>query len=349
MLSGGHAVGAIFYSTDSGLNWNNTGFGGVFTSAEISDDNSIMVLPSPGGGIWISRNSGQNWEACFNVPSYKVAINNNASIIYTGVIGDFIYKSTDFGQTWNPILNSGQRNWSSISCSSDGSKIVASVTSGYLYISNDYGETWNEHSEFVQQQWSSIVCSNNGILILASIGWAGTGGIYSSFDGGESFQIESNAGGRVWQSMAFNPDGKKVIAGSVGSVYIGVLTITEPTINTNSLSNIQISSALSGGNITYDGGSAVTVRGVCWNTTGSPTIADSKTTDGTGTGTFTSSITGLTQSTIYYVRAYATNSAGTAYGDEKMFTTIPTLPEWGLIVFGSLIAFFAVRKIIKMV
>jgi hypothetical protein len=71
------------------------------------------------------------------------------------------------------------------------------------------------------------------------------------------------------------------------------------------------------------GETSVTARGVCWNTTGSPTIADSKTVDGSGTGSFTSSLTGLTQNTTYYVRAYATNSGGTAYGVEVNFKTLP--------------------------
>lgn len=79
--------------------------------------------------------------------------------------------------------------------------------------------------------------------------------------------------------------------------------------------------AISGGNVYDDGGGTVTARGVCWNTTGNPTTADSKTTDGTGTGIFYSQMTGLSQDTPYYVRAYATNEAGTAYGNPMTFRT----------------------------
>ncbi|MEX2370465.1 MAG: hypothetical protein WD578_05610, partial [Bacteroidales bacterium] len=78
--------------------------------------------------------------------------------------------------------------------------------------------------------------------------------------------------------------------------------------------------AESGGDISDDGGATVTERGVCWSTNQNPTTADNKTSDGTGTGSFTSSITGLTSNTTYYVRAYATNSAGTAYGYEINYT-----------------------------
>jgi uncharacterized protein (TIGR02145 family) len=100
---------------------------------------------------------------------------------------------------------------------------------------------------------------------------------------------------------------------------------TIPTLTTTTQTNVTITSATSGGVITKDGGEAVTARGVCWGTAANPTVSGSKTTDGTGTGTFTSSITGLTANTLYYVRAYATNSVGTAYGNEITFTTSPVL------------------------
>jgi hypothetical protein len=94
-----------------------------------------------------------------------------------------------------------------------------------------------------------------------------------------------------------------------------------PTVTTTNISAITNSSASSGGNVTSDGGSAVTARGVCWSTSTNPTIANSKTENGTGTGSFTSSLTSLSLSTTYYVRAYATNAAGTSYGGQVSFQT----------------------------
>ncbi|MDP3445037.1 MAG: FISUMP domain-containing protein, partial [Ignavibacteria bacterium] len=94
---------------------------------------------------------------------------------------------------------------------------------------------------------------------------------------------------------------------------------TTPTINTNVTKNVTTISAISGGNIASDGGANVTARGICWNTSSNPTVANSKTDDGTGIGSFTSNITGLTENTIYYLRAYATNSVGTVYGRETSF------------------------------
>ena len=96
----------------------------------------------------------------------------------------------------------------------------------------------------------------------------------------------------------------------------------EPTVlKTDSATSITDTTATSGGNITNNGGSAVTAYGVCWSTDTAPTTDDSSTSDGTGAGTYTSSLTGLTASTKYYLRAYATNAVGTSYGATKEFTT----------------------------
>lgn len=112
---------------------------------------------------------------------------------------------------------------------------------------------------------------------------------------------------------------------SEGTVYGNEITFTTllelPTITTDNISDTTQTTATSGGNVTSDGGASVTERGVCWSTNPDPTLSDNYTTDGTGTGTFVSSITGLTENTIYYVRAYATNSVGTTYGNEMTFTT----------------------------
>jgi uncharacterized protein (TIGR02145 family) len=103
-------------------------------------------------------------------------------------------------------------------------------------------------------------------------------------------------------------------------------TAPVPVLTTSEVTNITSSTASSGGIVISDGGSTITARGVCWSTGTTPTIADSKTTDGSGTGTFLSSLTGLTggiNGTMYYVRAYATTNVGTGYGSAMSFTTKP--------------------------
>ena len=88
---------------------------------------------------------------------------------------------------------------------------------------------------------------------------------------------------------------------------------------TTSVSGIMPTGAVSGGNITSDGGSPVLEKGVCWSTLPNPTYADNKTSDGGGNGIFTSNITGLTPNTQYYLRAYARNLNGIGYGNEVNF------------------------------
>ncbi len=97
-----------------------------------------------------------------------------------------------------------------------------------------------------------------------------------------------------------------------------------PIISTSAISGITSSTASSGGSISSDGGATITARGVCYSVTNqTPTTADNKTTDGTGTGNFISNLTNLTANSIYYVRAYTTNSVGTSYGSVMNFTTSP--------------------------
>lgn len=116
---------------------------------------------------------------------------------------------------------------------------------------------------------------------------------------------------------------------SAGTAYGNEISFTTqaataiPTVTTTAITIITQTTAQSGGNITADGGASITARGICWSATTGPTTANSKTTEGTGVGSFTSFLTGMAANTIYYVRAYATNSAGTAYGAEIIFTTQP--------------------------
>jgi hypothetical protein len=116
---------------------------------------------------------------------------------------------------------------------------------------------------------------------------------------------------------------------SLGTVYSGDMSFVTPnfaTLNTIIISAITANSATSGGNIITDGGAPVNARGVCWNTTGNPTIADNKSSDGSGTGSYVSLLIGLLPNTTYYLRSYATNSLGTSYGNQITFLTLATLP-----------------------
>ena len=113
---------------------------------------------------------------------------------------------------------------------------------------------------------------------------------------------------------------------------------TLPVINTTTISSITQTTAMSGGTIITDGAASVTARGVCWGTAQNPTIVDNITSDGTGVGEFISDISGLIGNTTYYVRAYSTNSIGTAYGNQVSFTTSPLMPTLTTLLVSSITA-----------
>ena len=155
-------------------------------------------------------------------------------------------------------------------------------------------------------------------------------GNYNNFGNYASFwSATENSSTNAWQRyLDYNNAG--VRRGYNGKEYgysvrcvrdEGSSSQTVPTVTTNSVTSISTTTATCGGNVTSDGGATITARGVCWSTSNNPTVSGSHTTNGSGTGSFTSSVTGLTPNTTYYVRAYATNSAGTAYGSEVSFTT----------------------------
>jgi uncharacterized protein (TIGR02145 family) len=108
---------------------------------------------------------------------------------------------------------------------------------------------------------------------------------------------------------------------SVRCVKDQAAVVVLPTVTTTQITEKFINTAKGGGNVTSNGGGTITARGVCWGVSSLPTVAGNHTSDGTGTGVFISSITGLLPNTQYTVRAYATNSAGTAYGAQVTFTT----------------------------
>ncbi len=112
------------------------------------------------------------------------------------------------------------------------------------------------------------------------------------------------------------------------------LTITAvneaaPVVTTNaSITTLGMTTATWGGNVTSDGGVQVTQKGVCWSTTSPPTVSDGVTQEGGSVGPITGDMTMLIPGTVYYVRAYATNSVGTGYGEERTFTTLAPLEDF---------------------
>ncbi|QKG79727.1 M6 family metalloprotease domain-containing protein [Tenuifilum thalassicum] len=123
-----------------------------------------------------------------------------------------------------------------------------------------------------------------------------------------AFVVEGN----IYNIDYWYIDDVSVTAGSAAST---------PTVTTGSVSNVTSSSATVSGNVTSNGGASVTARGICYSTSQNPTISNSKVASGSGTGSFSATLTGLSPNTTYYARAYATNAQGTSYGSQVSFTT----------------------------
>ena len=189
----------------------------------------------------------------------------------------------------------------SVSGFTDGRDYTLEVVSAH----GDPSPAAGTHSNYC---WHSTVESTSGTDSgYTCIGWSGTGSVPGAGDTNSTGEITLTD---LSSSITWN-------------------WATAPTVTTTPVSSIISNSASSGGNVTSEGGVSVTARGVCWSNSANPTTADSKTVDGTGAGIFSSSITGLDPGTGYHVRAYATNSAGTVYGDDFIFTSAGPLPAIG--------------------
>ena len=173
---------------------------------------------------------------------------------------------------------------------------------------------------------SNIVSSGGGDIIARGVCWSinpnPTIADSKTEEGSGLGSFTSNLTGLTLNTTYYV---RSYATNEVGTTYGEEVTFTTKdgiiTLSTNTISEIRPFSAISGGNITDDGGAEITVRGVCWSTNPNPTTADSKTEDSSGIESFTSSLIELTENTTYYVRGYATNEVGTNYGNEIIFKT----------------------------
>jgi hypothetical protein len=139
-----------------------------------------------------------------------------------------------------------------------------------------------------------------------------------------AYQITSGSGSQTIGLTS--PAGQKATMG--GIEIQGVGGGSPPTVTTQPVTNITGTTATGNGTVVADGGDTITERGVCWSTSLNPTTSDSKATSAGTTGSYTASITGLSNGTLYHVRAYAINGAGTSYGSDVTFTVYSVSIGW---------------------
>ena len=188
---------------------------------------------------------------------------------------------------------------------------------------------------FSAEVLSSITTNGGGEISLRGVCWNTTGSPTTSdskTENGSGMGSFTNLLTKLTKGTKYYLRTYAVNQGGTTYSEEGSFTTRDGIINltTNQISNIRVSSATIAGNITDDGGAEITARGFCWSTNPTPTIADSKTEEGSGLGSFGSSLTGLTEDTTYNLRSYATNEAGTTYGEQVAFTT-----KDGIVLFAT--------------
>jgi uncharacterized protein (TIGR02145 family) len=176
------------------------------------------------------------------------------------------------------------------------------------------------------------VATNNSYTVLArGVCWSATNTVPTTDDNvtneGSGFGTFTSVIGVLAPSTRYYVRAYAINNSGIGYGSVSSFTTpATPVVTTTPIDSIATASAITGGNVTNEEGTPVTARGVCFATTAAPTIGNSKTIDGSGFGSFNSRLTGLIPNTTYYARAYATNSAGTSYGNQVSFTTLSLLP-----------------------
>jgi uncharacterized protein (TIGR02145 family) len=243
------------------------------------------------------------------------------------------------------------------------SSSITGLTVGTLYYvrsyaTNNVGTSYGAQTSFTTLNTATISATTAASSISSSSAVSGgtistdggdavttRGIVYGTSAGSSTYSVTSGSGTGTFTSNltgllpATTYYVRSFATNSVGTVYGTETSFTSlaiaPTLTTTAASSITKYAASAGGTITSNGGTLITASGICWSTTATPTTSNSKTTDGTASGTYTSSITGLTAGTTYYVRAYATNVIGTSYGDAQSFTTLSTPLSQTTVLIGS--------------
>ncbi len=291
--NGGNSMRAnVAYSTDSTFSLSTqiyAGTAGLSTSALVAISNTSTIVVSNGQKLYLRI-----------YPWYHN--------LTTGLTGKYICPDS--------VVISGTTNGSSVSLADITTKTITNISTTFAVcggnISSDGGAAVTERG----MCWDTT----NTPTIVKSKTFDGNG------SGGFISFITGLHAGTKYFVRAYATNSAGTAYGKVDSVTT-LTVLSAPTLTTTAVSTILTTTASSGGNIILWGGDTVTVRGVCWNTTGSPTVTNSKTQNGNGIGSFAASLNGLTANTLYYVRAYATNGIGTSYGNEISFTTQSPAPD----------------------
>lgn len=301
----------------------------IFVSTSIHSSAASITVVSPNGGETLVAGFTHKilWGSSFlGAGNVKIEYSINNGSNWTTIVSE---TSNDGSYDWIVPLNPSAACKIKLtskyifSTYTDASNAVFSIVLPQITLTSPNGsEIWSVNSS-KKITWTSIGVEGDVKIEYSTNGGSSWANVVSSTenDGEYSWTIPCTPSANCKVRISEASDGDP--ADMSDSIF--TIKATTPSLTTNVITSITPSSAVCGGNITSDGGASVTSRGVCWSTSANPTTADSKTQDGNGIGSFTSTITGLSYNTTYYVRAYATNSMGTSYGNNRNFTTTITL------------------------
>jgi len=337
-------------------NWNNKLDAQIYQTLRISND---TIYLSNGGFVKlpVGMPPTATSTSASNVSEVSAVLNGiiNAKGLSTVAVFEW-GTTTDYGNTLN-IDKSPVTGNSEINVSAELKDLISATTYHFrIKAYNAVDVTFSNDMYFTAGFSSPIVKTNNVTSIMGTT--AVTGGEIIS-DGGSPISAKGVCystsatpttddniidGGSGSDAFVSNLTGLTIgtkyyvrayATNSIGTSYgneLNFTTVALPTLTTSSFSDVKGTSAKAGGSITNDGGGTVSAEGLCWSTSASPTIEDNFNTS------FTATITGLSQNTVYYVRAYATNIAGTNYGNEISFNSgfeIGSTHEGGLVFYNN--------------
>lgn len=296
-------------TTGTSLSWNHTCSGSnrllvVGAAIGASDDTGITATATYNGtsmtsaGLVHSNNSTDGYVQIFYLAAPATGANTVAITITGGSVdieaGSISFTGTDQSTPLaNTTTNAGSGTTASVSITNSSGNMVIDASccgSGYTTGTNQ------------TMRWLNSLNSNTA---------AGSGA-----------QSTSASTGSVTMSYSINDDWWGIIGTSVQSAP------TTPVVTTDSITNIGGTTATGNGTVVSDGGSTITERGFCWSTSANPTTSDSKATTAGTTGSYSTTITGLSNGTTYHARAYATNANGTTYGTDTTFQVYNVSISW---------------------
>jgi len=301
--------------------------GGYPTGSSLGSTTYAASSISTSGTTWVTFNwadiavtPGARYAIVFNgagtSSSATVAWRRGSTASYTGGAGFYKYTGgawTDWGKDFAFYVYGSISVTAPTVTTTDAASITATGATLAGEVTDDGGGTVSARGYVISSTDSTPDINEERTIADGS----GTGAFSEAITG------LSPSTFYYYRTYATNQAGT-----SYGAVSSFETLATAPTVVSGSSSNISSTTATASGNVTSDGGSTVTSRGICYNTTGTPTTADDTVAGGTGTGTFSGNLTGLTAGTLYYWRAYATNAEGTSYGSIYTFTTKEIVTQW---------------------